>query len=433
VLACALSALVATTVPSLAVAAPRHNHGLTINATPNPIVTGDPVLIYGQLNGPKPVGREIVLYRRVNPSDRFTEIGHTTTDKFGFYEFTRVVDVVLTNRSWYVRAPLLAGNVHSRTVHERVAAAVSISSVTPVAATTSTVQTDQPVVFSGEVLPVGLHAGERVFLQSQVGSTGEDWQTVKSGLIGFDGSYSITYRFRAPGVQDLRVLFRGDVRNIGAASTPVTVTVQQRENPTFTINSSAPIIPAGQSTTISGVLYEPTAAPLTPAPGVNVTLWGREAEQPFRPLLQAVTAADGSYAFTVQPQHNTEYYVRTTFAPFRRTALLFDGVSNAVMLSSNTATSSVGQSVIFTGTVTPDKAGHIVDLQQLGKDGNFHTVTIGVIDLSSGYRVVWTFGAPGLHTFRTLVPGGPDNVSGESAPVTISVSLPAPQALPPAS
>ena len=44
-------AAVMLTVPSLASAAPRHNHHLTIGATPNPIATGDGVLVYGRLEG----------------------------------------------------------------------------------------------------------------------------------------------------------------------------------------------------------------------------------------------------------------------------------------------------------------------------------------------------------------------------------------------
>jgi hypothetical protein len=49
-------------------AAPHHNHGLTINATPNPIIAGEAVLIYGQLHGSHPGGQKIVLHHRVNPA-----------------------------------------------------------------------------------------------------------------------------------------------------------------------------------------------------------------------------------------------------------------------------------------------------------------------------------------------------------------------------
>ena len=48
-LASLLAAVVAVVAPAVTNAAPRHNHGLTINATPNPILAGEGVLIYGRL------------------------------------------------------------------------------------------------------------------------------------------------------------------------------------------------------------------------------------------------------------------------------------------------------------------------------------------------------------------------------------------------
>ena len=105
VLASLLAALVAVSVPAIASAAPRHNRGLTINATPNPIIAGDGVLIYGQLRGSDIANKPVVLYHRLATQPRFTIIGVTRTDSHGFYEFTRAEGVVLTNRSWFVRGP----------------------------------------------------------------------------------------------------------------------------------------------------------------------------------------------------------------------------------------------------------------------------------------------------------------------------------------
>ncbi|MBV9007219.1 MAG: hypothetical protein JO181_21315 [Solirubrobacterales bacterium] len=426
VLASVLTVVVAVAVPGAASAAPRHNHGLTINATPNPIITGDAVLIYGQLNGADSAGRTIVLYHRINPRPYFTVVGVTKTNSFGFYEFTRAEDVVLTNRSWFVRAPGLPGNVHSRTVHERVAAALSLT------ASSTTGDTGHPVVFSGHVDPVGFHVGEPVYLQEQDSSG--DWHTLKVGLIGGGSNYSISYRFRAPDTYTLRVLFRGDDRNIAAASDSVSVDIDQTQNPTFTINTSDPIISAGQSATISGVLYYPQASatsPLLPEPNIDVTLFGRVLGQSRAVALgTTATGTNGGYSFTVSPQNNTEYFVRTTFAPVRRTASLFEGVQDVVTLTPSSSSSVVGQKVTFTGTVAPDKAGHLIELQRLGKDGDFHTVAIGVINFASAYRFGWRFGNSGSFTFRTRVPSDRQNVSGVSSPVTITVALPPVASLP---
>ena|SRR5947207_6582666 len=89
VLAAALAAGVLLTLPSLVGAAPRHNHHLTIAATPNPVQAGDGVLIYGRLEGSDIAGRTISLYQHVvGAGGGYTQAGTTTTNSFGFYEIT---------------------------------------------------------------------------------------------------------------------------------------------------------------------------------------------------------------------------------------------------------------------------------------------------------------------------------------------------------
>lgn len=428
VLASVVAALGLATVPALAIAAPHHNHGLTIAATPNPIVSGDGVLIYGQLNMTNPGNQTIVLYHRVNPSPFFTVIGTTKTSPTGFYDFTREEGVVLSNRSWFVRAPGLAGNIHSRTIHERVAAEVSLNTPTP---PTGGFLTRQQVIFTGAVAPN--HAGQHVLLQEQVGTSGDTWKTRKVSRLDGTSSFAIPYKFALPGDHTMRVLFPGDARNIAASSDPVSVTVQQNQVPDFTINTSAPVISAspGSSATISGVLSKP--ATTTPDPNVMVTLWGHTYGAAYAPVSSATTGTDGSYSFTVMPQHNETYQVRTTFAPIRDSAELFEGVQDAVTITPSATTSTVGQSVTFSGSVTPDKAGHVIELERLGADGHYHVVAAGFVNVSSAYRFTWTFGTAGTKTFRVHIPGGPDNVGAASSSVAITVSLPPITTLPPAS
>jgi hypothetical protein len=433
VLALLSSAIVVVSSPASALAhrhhGPRHNHGLTINATPNPIIAGESVLIYGQLNGSSPSGQTIRLYHRVNPSHVFTLIGTTTTDALGFYEFTRPDGIVTTNRSWFVRAPALPGNVHSRTVDERVAALVSLTASPP--PSVSGYDTNHPILFTGHVYPD--HQFERVYLQEQTGLNGDDWKTVDTGLLGPGSNFAIKYRFRRPGVRDVRVLFRRDARNIAGASDTLTVAVQQAQVPDFTINTSVPIIDEGSSATISGVLD--LTGTTTPDPGVSVTLWGHADGQDYHTIgLPVVTGADGSYSFTVDPTANTVYNVRTTFRPppTRRAAQLFEGVRDVVSLNASTMTTVVGGTVQFTGTVSPDKAGHVIYLQRLGADGDWHNVATGIVKVNSTYSFGWTFGNTGSKEFRARITGGPENVGGASPPVTITVTLPPVMSLPPA-
>ena len=120
-LAATIAAGALLTVPNLVSAAPRHNHHLTIAATPNPIAAGDGVLVYGQLRGSDISGQAVTLYQHVIGSGRgYTAVGTTTTNSFGFYEFTEPQGTVVNNTNWFARGPDAS---HSRTVHEQVAGA----------------------------------------------------------------------------------------------------------------------------------------------------------------------------------------------------------------------------------------------------------------------------------------------------------------------
>jgi hypothetical protein len=425
VLAALVTTLAAGSVSSIASAAPRHDRGLTINAIPNPIDAGEGVFIYGDLNVAPVGGQTIVLYHHLAGSfGGYTKVGQTTTDSRGFYEFTRAEDVVLTNRSWFVREQGIH-RIHSRTVSERVSALVSLS------ASTTAAVTGQPVTFTGSVTPN--HAFERVVLQEQASSG--DWRDLRSGFLDGGSTYSITYRWSFAAAHTVRVLFPTDIRNIAGASDPVTVTVQQTQVPGFTINSSDQLISYGQSATISGVLDEFGSA-TTPEPNTPVTLWARNAYQSqFTPVADTTTGSDGSYTFAPQvPSYNTVYQVRTTLAPHRHSAVLFEGVQDVLTMTPSSTTSEIGGSVTFTGTVLPDKAGHLIYLQRLGADGDWHNVEVRFVSFASTFQFGWTFGKAGTYEFRARITGDRGNVGGASAPVMITVSpAVSPTTLPPAS
>ena len=426
VLATVVTTLVAVVVPSVVSAAPSNNRGLTINAIPNPIDAGEGVFIYGHLNVAPVAGQTIVLYHQLAGSGRgYTKVGQTTTDSHGFYEFTRAEEVVMTNRSWFVREAGIR-QIHSRTVFERVAALVSLSASTPTAVT------GQPVVFTGHVDPG--HAGEPVVLQQETASG--EWRDLKFGGLDGGSNYSITYRWRFAGDHTVRVVFPGDVRNIRGVSNPVTTAVQQQQIPGFTINTSDQLLSYGESVTISGVLDGPSSE-ATPEPNTLVTLWARNAyQETFLPIADTTTRSDGSYTFTSQtPAYNTVYQVRTTLAPRRHSAVLFEGVQDVLTLTASSTTSEVGGHVTFTGTVLPDKAGHVIYLQRLGADGDWHSEEVRLVTPGSTFQFGWTFGKAGTYQFRARITGDEGNVGGASQPpVTVQVS-PAtnPATLPPAS
>jgi hypothetical protein len=421
VLALLLTALAAGAISAVSSAAPRHNHGLTLNAIPHSILAGEDVLVYGHLKGGTVSNQPIVLYQHLRGfRNGYVPVGTTHTDSRGFYEFTE--SNVSTNRNWFTRGP---GNTHSRTVFERVAALV-----TPPTTSSSTIETNHRVVFTGSVTPA-VHPFDRVLLQQQINGT-DDWRTLKVARLDRDSNYAIPYRFRVPGERDLRVVFRGDRRNARGVSDATTVTVEQKQLSGFTINTSDPIITYGSSAQISGVLDQPGTT--TPEPNTLVRLCSRSTtESKFTCGQVTTTGSDGSYRFTVAPPVKELYQVRTTLPPKRHTAVVFEGVKDIVTMSASSTTSTVNGKVTFSGTVTPDEAGHVIYLQRVGRDNDWHTVKIGTVKPDSSYEFSWTFGATGSKEFRARIPSDRRNVGAASPPVTITVGPAPASALPPAS
>jgi hypothetical protein len=420
VLAAAIAVFALGAVPGIAGAAPQHNRGLTIHAVPGHILAGDAVLIYGRLEGPGHANRQVRLYHRINPNVRFSLIGITRTNTFGEYEFTRAEGVVLSNRSWFVRGPSFS---HSRTVHERVAALITL------AASSVNGLTRHAIAFSGHLTPN--HRGSVVWLQQQ-NAAGTGWHNLSRTVVGSGSNYQISHAWRVPGAYEVRALFRGDRRNTTAPSDPVQVLVQQTEVPDFTIQTSDPIVANQQPVTISGTLFEPGST-TAGEPDTSVSLFERvPGTKPFREVTTTTTSPTGTYQFqNVQSASNELYQVRTTFAPARRTAALFEGVQDVVTMSSSSQTSTVGGQVTFTGNVSPDKAGHLIYLQRLGKDSNWHTVEIASVRPNSTFAFGWTFGTAGTKQFRARITGGPVNVgSASTPPVIIDVTQPPLTSLP---
>lgn len=420
----ALVAVMFMAMPSKASAAvhPRHNHGLTIASTPDPITSGQGVLIYGRLEGPDNANRRIWLFHRINPAPQFTPIGVTRTNAQGFYEFVRADGVVKTNRNWFVVGP---EHTHSRTIHERVHSIVTLG------ANTSTATTADPVDFTGTVSPA--HNHQAVLLQEQDSSaaSGTGWKTIDRGYTNADSGYSIPHRFRTPGSFTLRAYFPNDPRNIAGQSASVAVTVQQEQNPSFTVNASAQPLTDGQSETISGRLF--TAGSTTAvAPNQSVTLYGRTGTGAFKALQAGSTDSSGDYRFTATPSYNTAYYVRAGHGD--RTAVLYVGVQDVVNASLSASTVAVGATVRVTGTVTPDHTGHVIYLQEQNSAGQWVEVQTRYLTSGSHFAFSYTPGMTGTMNLRVQITGGPWSIGGLSSTLALTVSGVAPvSSLPPAS
>ena len=388
-----------------AAAKPSHaRHAITIHAQPNPDEVGDPVVIFGRLSGPGSGGKLVVLWHRLAGHAGFTRVGAVRADSRGFYLFVRAPGVVDTNRFWFVRSD----GARSRTIKERVIAEITANGP-------ENALTNQPVAITGHVTPN--HAGERVFLQRQVGADTDQWKTIDSGRIGPGSNYRIVHRFRIADTYTLRTVFRGDRRNVGAQSSPFDTVVQQTQNPNLTIATSADPIDVGQSATLTGKVAGAGA-------GTPVTLLARPYNGSFTPVATTVTDAAGGYSFTETPQHNTVYRVQSLG---KSSAQLFEAVRDVLTIQASPTTLQTGQTLTVSGTVTPSKSGHPIELQLLGNDGSYHTIQFGTVN-GATYQFNHVVQSPGQKTYRTLIDGGPINAGGHSPSVTVTVTPPPPAA-----
>ncbi|MDX6668553.1 MAG: hypothetical protein QOK04_1933 [Solirubrobacteraceae bacterium] len=405
-----IAALAAVVVlPAGAFARPRphvaRTHTISIQAIPNPIDAGDPLVIVGHLSGPGNANKTVNLFHRLPGQSRFSFVQSASTDANGNYAITRNAGVVDTNRAWVVRSL----GVQSRVVHEGVHALITLS------ASPTNARSNQPVVFAGHVTPN--HRGEVVHLQRQVGANDDDWRDIggATGRLGPASNYRIVHRFKVPDADGftVRAVIRRDNRNLQGASSSVDISVAQNQNPKFTINASADPIRAGGSVTLSGMLAAPNNANQT------VTLFAHENGKPYAALASTTTDGSGNYSFMQSPLHTTAYQVRA--AGGRKTAQVFEGVQDVVTLTVSSMTPTVGQVVSFTGTVAPDKTGHFIELQRRGRDGDFHTIQIVRVGSGSKYEFLARFARSGSKTLRVHINGGALNWGASSPPVTLNV------------
>ena len=385
---------------------PNGRHNISITVSDNPVVAGDQLVIFGRLKGPNNGHRVVTLWHRINPRPKFTPVQQTTTDGQGFYAFFRSQGVVNSNRNWYVRSL----GARSRTVHERVFSLVTLSG--PADGSNLLTGPAHKVTFTGTVAP--FTAGDQVVLQRQSSDKGKGWHTIDRGRVQPGGSFSITHTFRVPGDADIRVLVKGTRRNIASASNVLSYQISQAQNPNLTLNPSADPITVGQSVMLTGTLAG--------GGGQTVTLFAKTHGQQLAQVGQTTADPSGNYTFTQTPLHNTIYQVK---GGGKSSAQLFEGVKDLLTASETPSTVAAGQSVTFSGTVAPDKTGHVIYIQRQNPDGNgFHTVQVGTVGPGSVYSISRRLFAPGTKVFRVLIPGGPLNQGAASQPFTVTVTQP---------
>jgi hypothetical protein len=385
-----------------ALAAPAKH--ITINAQPNPIVSGDPVVIFGQLTGAKASDALIKLFHRIAGAPVFSLVGTTHASSTGTYEFSRADGVVTTNRSWYVRA----NGVASKIVNERVQALVTLGG--PADGSTLLTGPAHPYTFSGTVSPAKV--GALVELQRQEASGGNSWHTIQTTRVAGGGAYSLVHHFSVPGDASIRTLVAANAKNAVSASSPLDYQIEQAENPALTITAATNPLPVSSTETISGALQA--------GAGQLITLLASTDNKGYVQVATATGDASGNYTFTQAPINSTFYKAQ---GGGRSSAVLFVGVKDGLTGTVSATSVTAGESVSFTGTVTPNKTGHVIYLQRQNASGSgFHTIVVSTVGANSTYSISRTLYDAGTKVLRVLIPGGPDNQGAATAPVTITVT-----------
>jgi hypothetical protein len=396
---------------------------VTLDVAPRLVTSGETALAFGRLTcagEAEDVNQTVTLYQSSASSPGYSVAGTASTEEHGFYKIT--TSALTSNSIFYATAGPAGpgGPAQSPRRLVKVAAQVTLAGppegVVPTALRTGRHNT---VTFTGTVDPTS-DAGALVVLQRQNAIRGNEWHRIGYGQVNGEGKFSIAHTFVVAGDANIRVLVRSSRHNIPSPSNVLGYEIVQAQNPQLTIESSANPISYGQSLAISGTVAG--AAANTP-----VQLLARSAETGgFAPIAEAKTNASGEYTFPAQmPLVSTYYGVQ---GAGKRSAVLYEGVKFVLTAGVNETTVQSGQSLTFSGTLTPAESGHVVYLERgnaLGT-GGFHVVQEGTVT-GSTYTIVHTFYDVGTSVMRIKIPGGPLNGTTVSAPFTITVN-PAPAA-----
>jgi hypothetical protein len=410
---------------------PNGRCAISMQVAPNHIVAGDPVIVFGALHCANPAtvgGQEVKLYAHLAGVPGFTAVQTVTTEGSGFYEFSPADGTIETNRSFFVRSH----GARSATRPIRAAAQVTLDGPAE-----GQLLTGYPnrVTFTGSVSPADV--GARVILQRQNALTGNQWRHIDSGVVEASGNFTIVHTFVVPGDANIRVLVRSQGRNVPSESNLLAYSVSQAQNPELTIQASTDPIAFGETVIISGKRGDSARQ--------SVTLMDRTArQQGFAPVAQTTTNAAGEYSFPAQSPVNSTFYrvVGSTcvIAPHpprhvvqrcgaHRTlssAVLYEGVKDVLTAQVSPTTVQAGQSVTFSGAVSPEHAGHVVYLERQNAHGpGFHVIQVAIVGTGSVYSIVHRLYDTGTKVLRVSIPGGPDNEGAVSQPFTVQVT-PAP-------
>jgi hypothetical protein len=406
--AAALLALAPAGAAAAKHASPTGCH-VSIYAEPHVVTSGESVQLFGALSCP-PSGsstatQPVTVYERTAGTPGFAIVGTVTTGPGGSFSFTP--PAVTVDSFFYVRA---AG---ARSGNRSIKVAPQVTLGGPAEFSQLRTGVRNRVTFSGTVTPAD--AGAVVALQRENATSFEEWRLIQLGVVGPNGTFTITHTFGSPGAAELRVVVRPHGKfNARGVSNTLSYEISQPQNPRLTINASADPISYGQSVTLSGILAG--------AANQKVTLMGHTRGLPGTKLGETTTNGSGEYTFVEKPLVDTSY--RVTGGAIS-SASLFEGVKYVLTAGVSATTVQAGRPLTFSGIVTPNHVGQVVYLErQNGSGGGFHVVDVGTVSAGSTYSITHYLFGFGKEVFRIKVPGNLENQGvSSSPPFAIEVTL----------
>jgi hypothetical protein len=179
---------------------------LSIQASADPLVAGQPLTISGVAAGGAP--QPLTLFAQTNGGS-FVEVAKTTSEADGDYAFTQ-----MPQQSTYYRVS--DAGADSTVLFEGVSFSLA-SAPAP-----STIQSGQQLTLSGTLTPAP--AGQVVYLESEY-ANGVRFHIIAVGSVGGESEYTIAHTFERAGTLVLRVTAPGDPQRQPISGAPFTISV----------------------------------------------------------------------------------------------------------------------------------------------------------------------------------------------------------------
>jgi len=385
---------------------------LEASVAPSQLTAGESATLVGSLECPLAgdAGEQtITIYQHLAGTQGFTAVGTTTTEADGSFRFTTAA--LEANSSFYADAQ---GAHHSRRETVKVSPLVTISGPTQLLIashrTGVSARASSTATFAGTVSPED--TGALVVLQRESATAQEDWREIGFARVSAEGGYSISHTFSSPGEATVRVVVRAHGLR-ASASEPLSYEIAPRQNPLLSITASSDPLLYGQPVTLSGTVAG--------APGQTLTLLARSRDASFAPIATVTSDESGHYEFPAQTPLQSTYY--KVSAAHTASTSLFEGVEplltadvSPALAASSALDSSppeaaavsaaqAGQSLIFSGTITPDHTGQTIYLERQNPSGvGFHVVASATVASGSTYSIEHTISGSGTQVFRIKVP-----------------------------